>query len=204
MIGCKEISGIRSKKCKFLLVERQGTKYYLLAYATAPACEMEYNTLRLVRMRQLRVPKPVQMADNEILLDYVEGATLYEEICSGPTFKFSMLATSLAKYMKDFCDIMPGKRMGDVDLRGYIARGAMLYGMDFDCIISGTYAEEVADAICSVLGEDQISKDRKIAFCHNFYRASGVPLEELSAALDQIMPLCRGLAMTKEELLKSI
>ena len=204
MIGCKEISGIRSKKCKFLLVERQGNKHYLLVYAKPAACEMQYNTLRLMRLKAMRVPKVVQMADNEILLDYIEGNTLYEEIAAGPVFKFSMLATALAKFLQEFCANVPDKRMGDVDFRSYVVRGSVIYGFDFDCVITGTYAEEIADAICSLLSEPKISRDRQLAFLRPLYLASGLSKEELSAALDEIMPLCNNLPMGKEELLKAI
>ncbi len=204
MIGCKEISGIRSKKCKFLLVERQGTKYYLLAYAKPAACEMQYNTLRNLRLRAMRVPKVVQMADNEVLLDYIEGSTLYEEISAGPVFKFAMLAAGMAKFMQDFCQNVPGKRMGDVDYRLYVVRGSVVYGLDCDCVISGTYAEEIADALCSLLAEPKVPKDRQIAFCRYLYQASGVSKEDLSAALDEIVPIAANLSMTKEEILKAI
>ena len=204
MIGCKQISGIRSKKCKFLLVERQGTKYYLLAYAKPNACEMQYNTLRNLRLRGLRVPKVVQMADNEVLLDYIEGTTLYEEIATGPVFKFSMLATSLAKFMQDFCAAVPDKRMGDVDFRCYIARGSIVYGMDCDCVITGTYAEEIADAVCSLLAEPKLPQDRKVSFCRFLYQASHVSREEMDAALDSIVPLCADLKMSKADILKAI
>jgi hypothetical protein len=204
MIGCKEISGIRSKKCKFLLVERQGNRHYLLVYAKSAACEMQYNTLRMMRLRAMRVPKVVQMADNEILLDYIEGNTLYEDISAGAVFKFSMLATALAKFLQDFCTYNPDKRMGDIDLRSYIVRGSVLYGFDFDCIIKGTYAEAIADAVCSVLSEPKIAKDRQLAFCRHLYLASHLTKEEMVAALDAIMPLCNGLSVGKEELLKSI
>jgi len=204
MIGCKEISGIRSKKCKFLLVERQGTKHYLLVYAKPAACEMQYNTLRMMRLRAMRVPKVVQMADNEILLDYIEGNTLYEEVSAGPVFKFAMLASSLAKFMQDFCTYNPDKRMGDIDLRGYIVRGSIIYGFDFDCIITGTYAEEIADAICSIVSEPKIAKDRQLSFSRYLYQASGLSKEELTAALDAIIPLCNGMTVGREELLKAL
>lgn len=204
MVGCKEISGIRSKKCKFQLVERQGNKHFLLVYAKSSACEMQYNTLREMRLKAMRVPKVVQMADNEILLDFIEGNTLYEELGSGPVFKFGMLASALAKFMQDFCTFNPGRRMGDVDTRSYIVRGSIIYGFDFDCIISGTYAEEIADALCSIVSEPKITKDRQLSFAKYLYAASHVPQGELSAALDEIMPLCNGLSVTKDELLKAI
>ena len=204
MIGCKEISGIRSKKCKFLLVERQGTKYYLLAYAKPAACEMQYNTLRNLRLRSMRVPKVVQMADNEILLDYIEGATLYEEIASGPVFKFAMLAAALAKFMQDFCTYVPDKRMGDVDFRCYIVRGSVVYGLDCDCVITGTYAEEIADAICSLMAEPKVPQDRKSAFCRYLYQASHVSREEIDAALEGIVPFVADLKMSKADILNAI
>ena len=204
MIGCKEISGIRSKKCKFLLVERQGNKHYLLVYAKPSACEMQYNTLRLMRLRAMRVPKVVQMADNEILLDFIEGNTLYEEIAGGPVFKFAMLAGALAKFMQDFCTYTPDKRMGDVDFRSYIVRGSVIYGFDFDCVITGTYAEEIADAICSLLAEPKVSRDRQLSFARYLYLASKLSKEDITAALDEIMPLCSNLPIGKEELLKAI
>ena len=203
MIGCKEISGIRSKKCKFLLVERQGPKHYLLAYAKAAPCEMQYNTLRLMRLRSMRVPKVIQMADNEILLEYVEGATLYEEVAQGPVFKFAMLATALDKVLQDFCTYNPGKRMGDIDLRGYIVRGSAIYTMDFDCIINGTYAEAVADAICAVLSEN-IPRELQLPFVRYLYTSAHLSREEMESALNEIMPLCGNLSVGKEELWKAI
>lgn len=204
MIGCKEISGIRSKKCKFLLVERQGNRHYLLVYAKSAPCEMQYNYLRLMRLRSMRVPKVIQMADNEILLDYVEGSTLYEEVASGPLFKFAMLASALCKVLQDFSTYNPDKRVGDVDLRGYVVRGSVLYSMDFDCIITGTYAEAVADAICSVLGEAGIAKDRQLSFVRYLYTSSQLGKEDMAAALDTVLPLCTNVQMSKEELFKAI
>lgn len=204
MIGCKEISGIRAKKCKLQLVERQGNKHYLLVYARSGPCAMQYDMLRTMRLRGMRVPKVVQMTDNELLLDFIEGGTLYEEVTTGPVFKFSMLATALAKMLQDFCNYVPGKRMGDIDLRSYIVRGSVLFGMDFDCIITGTYAEAVADAMCAVVSESQIPADRRTSFCRYLYAASKIGRDEMEAALDQIMPLCQNLTMSKEELSKAI
>lgn len=203
MIGCKEISGIRSKKCKFLLVERQGNKHYLLVYAKAAPCELQYNTLRLMRLRGMRVPKVVQMADNEILLEYIEGPTLYEEVASGPVFKFSMLATALAKTLQEFSNNTPDKRIGDIDLRGYIVRGSLIYCLDFDCIITGTYAEALADAICSVAAEEGIAKDRRLSFARYLVANSGLAKDTVAAALETLLPLCH-LTVGKEELFKAI
>ena len=204
MLGYKELFGMRLKKCKFLLVEKQGTKHFLLSFLSQDSAEMEFNTLRILRLRGMHVPKVVQMADNDILMDYIEGATMYEDLANGATFKFGMIAAAFAKMMRDVETYIPGKRVGDVDLRSYIVKGSVLYSFDFDCIISGTYAEAIADCILSVMGEKGIAKDRQISFCKQLAKASGLSKEELTAALQTLLPLCNGLPWQLDSLVAAI
>jgi len=191
MLGCKEISGLHAKKCKILLVEKQNTKYYLLAYATKDACEMQYNMLSLLRLRGVKVPKVVQRTDDEVLVDYVEGKTLYEELSQGPVFKVTLLAQALAKILTGFVAAIPDKRIGNVDLRSYIVKGTSLVAMDFDCVLTGTLADEVADAVCSVLSEKDVPESRKAPFVKAMVQACGVSREELAKALPEVSALLR-------------
>lgn len=198
MVGCKEISGLHAKKCKILLVEKQGTKYFLLVYANKDACEMQYNTLSALRMRGVKVPKVVQRTDDEVLLDFVDGKTLFEELSQGPVFKVGLLAQALAKVLVAVTAAMPGRRIGNVDLRAHIVRGTSLVSMDFDCVLNGTLAEEVADAICSVLCERDVPQDRKKTFIKTLVAGTGVDKEEVKAALPEISGLLRESGKLKE------
>jgi len=198
MLGCKEINGVHAKKCKIHLVEKQGTKYYLLVYASKDACEMQYNMLSLLRLRGVRVPKVVQRTEDEVLVDFVEGKTLYEELVQGPVFKVTLLAQALGKVLTAFVQAVPDKRMGNVDLRAHVVRGTSLVSMDFDCILSGTLAEEVADAICSVLAEKDVPQDRKKTFVKALAQSCGVDKAAVAEALPNISQLLREAGKLKE------
>lgn len=204
MLGYKELFGMRLKKCKFNLVEKQGTKYFLLSFINLNSAQMEYNTVRVLHLRNMHVPKIVQMADNDIVLDYIEGVTLYEDLATGATFKFGMIATAFVKMMREFQTYFPGKRVGDVDLRAYIVKGSLLYSFDFDCIISGTVAEAIADAILAVMGDKGISRDRQVAFCKLLVKASGESTDTLKEALQRLLPLCTGVSLTPDQLFAAI
>lgn len=197
MLGCKEISSIRAKKCKAFLVERQDSKYYLLVYGNKINADMQYDMLRQLRVKGMRVPKLLNRVDNELLLEYIEGRTLYEELCTGPVFKVGMFAQGLVKTLQDFCRLMPGKRMGNIDLRGYLAKGSVLYSVDFDCIVNGTLTEAVADAIVSTLA-DEIPQDRKIAFAKAVYRAAQPDAADFDKAFGEIADLVRPGGKLKE------
>ena len=198
MLGCKEINGVHAKKCKIHLVEKTGTKYYLLVYASHDACEMQYNMLSLLRLRGVRVPKVVQRTEDEVLLDFVEGKTLYEELVQGPVFKVTLLAQALAKVLVGFVQAIPDKRMGNIDLRSHIVRGTSLVSMDFDCILTGNLAEEVADAICSILCEKDVPQDRKKTFIKALAADCGVDKAALEEALPQVAPILREAGKLKE------
>lgn len=204
LLGYKELFGMPLKKCKFYLVEKQGTKHFLLSYLNQNSAEMEYNTTRILRLRGMHIPKVVQMADNDIVLDYVEGVTMYEDLANGATFKFGMIAAAFAKMMRDVETYIPGKRVGNVDLRSYIVKGSVLYSFDFDCIITGTYVEAIADCILAVMSEKGIAKERQASFCKQLVKASGADKEELTTALQSLIPLCNRLQWKWEEIVTAI
>ncbi len=197
MLGCKEISSIRAKKCKAFLVERQDSRYYLLVYRNKVNADMQYDMLRELRVKGMRVPKLVNRNDNELLLEYIEGRTLYEELCTGPVFKVSMFAQGVVKTLEQFCRLVPGKRMGNIDLRGYLAKGSVLYCVDFDCIVSGTFVEAVADAVVSTL-TDEIPQDRKMAFAKALYKAAQPDKDAFDKAFAEIADLVRQGGKLKE------
>ena len=204
MLGYKELFEMRLKKCKFFLVEKQGTKHFLLSYLSQPVADLEYNNLRILKLRYMHVPKLVQRADNDIVTEYIEGATLYEDLAKGATFKFGMIATSFAKMMRDFSDNFAGKRVGNIDLRAYIVKGSLLYSFDFDCVINGTPCEAIADCILSVFGESGIAKERQIAFCKLLAKASGESADDLKAALGELLPLCPQVKWKLDDLASAI
>ena len=197
MLGCKEISSVRNKKCKMIMVEKQGQPYILLAYLNRSTVEMEYRTLHMARRGGLRVPRIIQMADHEILLEYVEGKTLYEELATGPVFKVGLLAKGLAKLLKDAAALLDGWTVANVDLRSYIVAGTVLYSFDFDCMVTGSYCETVADAVLSVFCEPKIPQDRVVSFCRTFVAAAGVDPKELRTAICMMTPILREKGLLK-------
>ena len=204
MLGYKELFEMRLKKCKFFLVEKQGCKYFLLSYLNHNSAEMEYNTVRVLHLRKMHVPKIVQMADNDLILDYVEGSTMYEDLAQGATFKFGMIATAFVKMMREFETYFPGKRVGNVDLRGYIVKGSLLYSFDFDCIISGGVLDTVADCILAVMAEKGIAKERQVAFCRLLAKASGADKSAMKQALAPLLPLCPSVQWSLDQLVDTI
>lgn len=207
MLGYKEISSYRNKKCKLLYVEKQNTRYILLVYPELARTKMAYNTLREIRLKGMRVPKVIQMADQEILLEYVDGRTLYEELTVGPVFKVGMLSNAFGKLLKQFCDLRPGERIGNVDVRAIIVHGTQLFCLDGDCLLKGTLEEELADAILSVLSEKEIEEVRKVGFIKGMLASSEADLAAVKEAVIPLAAVLRQsghLSLTDEQILAYI
>ncbi len=179
MEGYRELDRFTSRSNKVSIVEKADTKtqYILKLYPNHMLLEKELRVMRFLQGK-LRVPKVVKATDRELLLEYVNGRTVLQELIDGPMFKVNMLAGSFATYLKELAEITQGV-LEEVILCNYIMKGSLIYGYDFvtldegDKLDQGEYEDMIADVVSSVLLEKRIIDMRKSIFIREFLRNIG-------------------------------
>lgn len=179
MDGYRELDRFTSRNNKVSIVEKVDTKtkYILKLYPNHMLLEKELRVMRSVQGK-LRIPKVIKATDRELLLEFVNGRTVLQELIDGPMFKVNMLAGSFAKYLKELAEETHGA-LEEVSLCNYIMKGSIIYGYDFvtldegDTLDQGEYEDMIADVIALVLLEKRIVDMRKSVFVREFLRNIG-------------------------------
>lgn len=176
MEGYRELDRFMSRNNKLSIVEKVDTKtkYILKLYPNHMLLEKELRVMRSVQGK-LRTPKVIKATDRELLLEFVGGRSVLQELIDGPMFKVNMLAGSFAKYLKDLAEISHGA-LEEVALCNYSMKGAFIYGYDFvtldesDELDNGEYEDMIAYVLASVLLEKKIVDMRKSIFIREFLK----------------------------------
>lgn len=176
MEGYREIERFNEKRVKISIVESiaSGVKNIVKIYPSSTLLKVETAWLqKFAKNATVRVPKVIRTDDHEILLEYISGRTLLQELIDGAMFKVNMLAGLFAKYIKAFFEESGGYVFDEMNLHGYIMRGGLLNGFDFVSARPGVVEELPAETIATVLVDTRISDNRKQLFIREFLRVFG-------------------------------
>jgi len=117
----------KSKKNQVELVVRK-------TVATAAAAQLEADFLRRLAASGVAVPEVLDVKENVLYLQYIEGPTL-------PDFFCGEAAESLTAWLKDFYNAT-GEIRGDVNGRNFIFGCGKCYGVDFEEHVHGVKEED--------------------------------------------------------------
>lgn len=176
MEGYREIERFNEKRVKISVVESvsSGVKNIVKLYPNSVALRAETVWLqKFAKSPTVRVPKIIRAEDHEILLEYISGRTLLQELIDGAMFKVNMLAGLLARYERAFFEESGGYVFDEMNLHGYIMRGGLLNGFDFVSARPGVIEELPSETVATVLVDTRISDVRKQLFIREFMRIFG-------------------------------
>lgn len=190
MEGYREIERFNEKSVKISIVENVTNKIrnIIKLYPNHAILEIEVRWLqKFAKSTTVRVPKVIRSEDRELLLEYISGRTLLQELIDGAMFKVNMMAGALARYLKAFYVESKGYVFDEMNLHGYVMRGGLLSGMDFVTARPGSEDELAAETIASVLVDTRISDVRKQLFIREFLRIFGGTVLQYKTHTQELM-----------------
>lgn len=176
MENYSELERFADKKVKISIVENISTKTknILKLYPNNAVLKIEMDWLQKLRSsNNVRVPKVIQAVDRELLLEYISGRTVLQELVDGPMFKINMVAGALARYFKAFYIESEGNVIDNINLNCYILRGGQMNGFDFVEVHGGDEGVFAVETISEILVNLKISDIRKQMFVREFLRVFG-------------------------------
>ncbi len=151
-----------------------GGRYILKRYPSATAKNAElYWFDKLCGSKAMNLNKIIKTEELEIIIEYMGGNTLLQDIAEGPLFRLKVLAEYLARYLKEFYSVSNGFVLDEMDLCGYIQKGGLFIVFDFVSARKGEYAELASETIATVLANSSIADNRKQIFIREFVNAFG-------------------------------
>jgi len=177
-LGLRIMRRFASKKNRGYLVESGAAHYVLKVYS--PEFEhhlpVEADLLKKAHNLALGVPRPVEVRDHALLMEYIEGDNLCDALNARPRLEY---AAALAHWF--FCfheafSVSPTCTVvrGDSNLRNFIvaatdaqAAGTRLVGVDFEESGKAHPASDIGTIVASVLNTDPMFTPTKAELCLN-------------------------------------
>lgn len=151
-----------------------GGKYILKRYPSVTAKNAEmYWFGKLCSSKAMHLNKIIKIEELEILIEYMGGNTLLQDIAEGPLFRLKILAEYLASYLKEFYSVSNGFVLDEMDLSGYIQKGGLFIVFDFVSARKGEETELASETIATILVNSSIADNRKQIFIREFVNAFG-------------------------------
>lgn len=176
----------QSKKNNVYLVERNSRRCILKLYANG-RWETEYNTLRSAYGRGIPVPRPVEMRDGAILMEYIEGKTINDLIDNGLVPELILgTASWLAGFHLAFYDNGTVLIKSDAIFKNFIVSDR-IYGIDFEMSRPGRPEEDVGEAISYLLDTNPMFTEEKFRLARSFIKVyeqeSGIRLHDIEDSI---------------------
>jgi len=130
--------------------------------ATLEAANSEADFLRKLAANGVAVPEVLDVRENVLYLQYIEGPTL-------PDFFCDEAAESLSTWLKDFYNAT-GEIRGDVNGRNFIFSGGKCYGVDFEEHVYGAKEEDAGKllAFASTYSLPEEKRERFVSVLRKF------------------------------------
>lgn len=176
-----------SKKNRVYLVDADG-KRLILKLFTSDRCANEFRVLRQAYDIGIPVPRPVEMRDRAILMEYVVGKTVNEIVETEKRYDLVLgVASWLARFHRALID-EEGKVLlkSDAIFKNFIVADR-IYGIDFELSRPGNPEEDVGEAISFLLDTYPMFTDDKIRIAHSFIKTyeaeSGIKLNDIEDSI---------------------
>ncbi|WP_424357343.1 phosphotransferase [Methanocella sp. MCL-LM] len=203
-----DISVIRkfpSKKNHVYLVDVEG-KRMILKLFTNDRCANEFRVLSQAYDIGIPVPRPYEMRDRAILMEYVVGKTVNDLVETGHRYDLVLgVASWLARFHRTFIDD-DGKVLlkSDAIFKNFIVADR-IYGIDFELSRPGNPEEDVGEAISFLLDTNPMFTDEKIRLAYSFIRTyegeSGIKLNDIEDSIAKSLIEAAGFRPGQRELL---
>lgn len=145
-----------SKKNNVYLVRTSSGRYVIKEYMENSSAEREEGIYKILISNGVPVPNLVYWFRDYIIMEYIEGRTLLDELCAAEEGLNSIdaLLSNFTIWLKRFYSVTRDAYgfqmiMGDVNLRNFIVKDEF-YGIDFEEFHRGNI-EEDAGRICAFL-----------------------------------------------------
>jgi RIO-like serine/threonine protein kinase len=169
-------------------------RVHKLILSGAEAARAEADILRRLSDAGVAVPRLFDINGDVLILEYIKGATLTEEI-EREMLAGEILAELIARWFADFYAVFPGRIRGDVNCRNFIITpDARVYGVDFEDLQYGRKEADLGRMTAFILTYDPAYTDykKKLAqsltdcFGLNFGVDCGLAAQEQSRELAQM------------------
>ncbi|CAJ35304.1 phosphotransferase [Methanocella arvoryzae] len=194
-----------SKKNHVYLVDIEG-KRMILKLFTSDRCANEFRVLSQAYDVGIPVPKPYEMRDRAILMEYVVGRTVNDLVESGCRNDLVLgVASWLARFHRIFIDD-DGKVLlkSDAIFKNFIVADR-IYGIDFELSRPGNPEEDVGEAISFLLDTNPMFTDEKIRLARSFIERyedeSGIKLNDIEDSIAKSLIEAAGFRQGQRELL---
>jgi tRNA A-37 threonylcarbamoyl transferase component Bud32 len=176
-----------SKKNHVYLVDLDG-KRMIMKLFTNDRCANEFRTLGQAYDVGIPVPRPYEMRDHAILMEYIVGKTVNDLLEVERRYDLVLgVASWLARFHRMFQDD-DGKVLlkSDAIFKNFIVADR-IYGIDFELSRQGNPEEDVGEAISFLLDTNPMFTDDKIKLAHSFIRhyedESGIKLNDIEDSI---------------------
>jgi len=194
-----------SKKNHVYLVDIGG-KRLIMKLFTSDRSANEFKVLGQAYNLGIPVPRPYELRDRAILMEYLVGKTVNELVESENRYDLVLgVASWLARFHRAFMG-EDGKVLlkSDAIFKNFIVADR-IYGIDFELSRPGNPEEDVGEAISFLLDTNPMFTDDKIRLAHNFiqlYEAeSGIKLNDIEDSIAQSLIEAAGFRTGQRELL---
>jgi tRNA A-37 threonylcarbamoyl transferase component Bud32 len=142
----------------------------------------EFSVLRECHEKGVLVPKPIELREDAVLMEFVEGITLADSLdtywldgaAGGPDEKprIESTARSVGGWLATFHSAFGnGMSRGDSNARNFLVSGDEVFGVDFEESSQSDVLDDVGQMCSSVLSMHPMFTQEKFDFCHELARS---------------------------------
>lgn len=184
--GITFIQKFPSKKNRVYRVERDGKPFVLKLYDN-DRYAYEFSVLKVCRLEGIAVPKPIELGDYALLMEYVQGKLANDYLEEAGMWDVVLdIASWLALFHGKFRYGERSLLKSDMNFKNFIV-GDKLYGLDFELSKIGEPVRDVGDAIAYLLSADPAFAEEKyelsLAFIERYEDDSGIELCNIESSV---------------------
>lgn len=164
-----------SKRNKVYRIYEGSNTYISKEYINNNILDKEYNVLKLLYDNNVNVPKIISSNNDTIIMEDLGDLTLLEWLIreeKNKSYNYHKTIIDLYNFFQEFykttkCALGEQYILKDVNLRNFIIKNDVIYGLDFELCEEGSIVSDIGSLVAYIITYSPVGSDWKYKFVND-------------------------------------